>query len=183
MSNANRNPRPRRKSMQRVREAPEEVSQLLEGDVPRGRPPRDLDEPTGRLRNKHPLILAPLGEAVLEQYAMLHRLRGLQVFSRPQSGVFVVLGQTQDLVAGVVTWPTSGPYVLVEGLITNRAFPLRVRHRAVVACAIEVIGFCQQIGKTPAAFVRSASLVRMARRVGATVVVGAMALGPSWRAL
>ena len=48
---------------------------------------------------------------------------------------------------------------------------------------IEAIGFCQQIGKTPVAFVRSASMVRIARRMGATVAVGAMALGPSWRAL
>lgn len=120
---------------------------------------------------------------MLEQYAALHRLRGLQVFSRPQSGVFVVSGKTQGLVAGVVTWPTSGSYVLVEGLITNEAFPVRVRHRAVVACAIEAIGFCQQIGKTPVAFVRSASMVRIARRMGATVAAGAMALGPSWRAL
>jgi hypothetical protein len=72
----------------------------------------------------------------------------------------------QDLIAGVMVYDTSGPFLFFEHLVTNETAPLRVRWEGVDLMASEIRAMCRMVGKLPFLLIRHRGIERIIRRYG-----------------
>lgn len=78
--------------------------------------------------------------------------------------LFVAHGD--DLVAGVMVYDTTGPFLFFEHLVTNPAFLPRTRWMAVDMMAGEMMTMCRHAGKLPQVIVRHRGILQILKRYG-----------------
>lgn len=78
----------------------------------------------------------------------------------------LLVAEGEDLVAGVMVYDSTGPFLFFEHLITNETATFRARHRAVSLMAQEMMSMCRHFGKVPQVAVKDTSLKKILERVG-----------------
>ena len=106
------------------------------------------------------------------KYRELLTQRGIS-FSPWPSRMALFVAEGPFLVAGVMAYDTTGPYIIFEHLVTNEAFGLKERHRAVMSIGVRIMSLCRHLGKVPHMTVRSLAMKAMLGRLGLSRVRGA----------
>lgn len=78
--------------------------------------------------------------------------------------LFVANGD--ELVAGVMVYDTSGPFLFFEHLVTNPAVSHRQRWMAVDMMAAEMLTMCRHAGKLPQVIVKHRGIAQILKRYG-----------------
>lgn len=71
-----------------------------------------------------------------------------------------------DLVAGVMVYDSSGPFLHFQHLVTNETAPLKTRWAAVDLMASEILVLCRHLNKLPMVLVSHKGIARILRRHG-----------------
>ena len=79
-------------------------------------------------------------------------------------GILVAHGD--ELIAGVMAYDTTGPFIFFEHLVTNETAPPKQRWAAVDMIAGEVLTVCRVMGKLPQMLIRHKGVERIIRRHG-----------------
>jgi len=110
-----------------------------------------------------------------DKYAEIceHRKVPLSWFTK--TALFVAEGE--ELVAGVLIYDTTGPYLFFEHLVTNETATLRQRHKAVKMMAEQVVPYCRTVGKYPMIMVRHKGITAVLKGIG---MVSAQASGMTY---
>jgi len=82
------------------------------------------------------------------------------------SRLALLVAEGDELVAGVMVYDSTGPFLFFEHLVTNETATLRVRHRAVALMAEEMMNMCRLMGKVPQIAVRHRSIKAILERSG-----------------
>lgn len=82
------------------------------------------------------------------------------------SRMALLVAEGKDLVAGVMVYDSTGPFLFFEHLVTNETASYRTRHRAVSLMADELINMCRLMGKVPQVAVKHRGLEKILERVG-----------------
>lgn len=104
-------------------------------------------------------------EEWIRKYLELAELRQLGFRPWP-SRLALLVAHGDDLVAGVMVYDSTGPFLFYEHLITSPLLPARQRWEAVTMMAEEMISFCRHFGKVPQIAVNHRSLKKILSRVG-----------------
>lgn len=92
-----------------------------------------------------------------------HRNVGFRIWP---SRMALLVAEGKELVAGVMAYDTSGPFLFFEHLVTNETAPLRKRWEAVSMMATEMVSMCRHQGKVPQIAVRHRGVEKILERVG-----------------
>lgn len=101
----------------------------------------------------------------VNKYAQLCDDRQLGISVWP-SRLCLLVADGKELVAGVMVYDTSGPFLFFEHLVTNETASLRQRHKAVEMMAGEMVSMCRHLAKVPMVLVRHQGLKRILKRYG-----------------
>ena len=71
-----------------------------------------------------------------------------------------------ELIAGVMAYDTTGPFVFFEHLVTNETAHPRLRWAAVDMIAGEVLNVCRLMGKMPQMLIRHKGIERIIKKHG-----------------
>jgi hypothetical protein len=71
-----------------------------------------------------------------------------------------------ELIAGVMVYDSTGPFLFFEHLITNETAPARTRWAAVSLMAEEMMSMCRHVGKVPQVTVRHTGIKKILKRAG-----------------
>lgn len=82
------------------------------------------------------------------------------------SRLALLVAEGQELIAGVMAYDSTGPFIFFEHLITNETAPARMRWAAVSLMAEEMMTMCRHFGKVPQITVRHKGIKRILERVG-----------------
>ncbi len=82
------------------------------------------------------------------------------------SRLALLVAEGQELIAGVMVYDSTGPFLFFEHLITNETAPARTRWAAVSLMAEEMMTMCRHFGKVPQITVRHKGIRRILERVG-----------------
>ncbi len=104
-------------------------------------------------------------EQWLGKYQELARARNLGFQPWP-SRMAILAVDGQDLLAGVMVYDSTGPFLFFEHLITNPDVSPRARWAAVSSMAEEMMSMCRHFGKVPQVTVRHKGIKRILERVG-----------------
>jgi hypothetical protein len=104
-------------------------------------------------------------EEWLRKYLALAEDRKLPFTIWP-SRMALLVAEGKDLVAGVMVYDSTGPFIFFEHLVTNETATHRQRHRAVSMMADELMNMCRLLGKVPQVAVKHRGLQRILERVG-----------------
>ncbi len=77
-----------------------------------------------------------------------------------------MVGSGSELVAGVLSYDTTGPHVFFEHLVTNQTAGIKLRHQAVRMMAEEMVRYCRTSGKIPHVLVRHLGIANILASVG-----------------
>lgn len=78
----------------------------------------------------------------------------------------LMVAEGKDLVAGVMVYDSTGPFLFFEHLVTNETATHRQRWAAVDLMASEVLVMCRHAGKLPQIIVRHKGIAKILRRHG-----------------
>lgn len=78
----------------------------------------------------------------------------------------LLVADRDELIAGVMAYDTSGPFIFFEHLVTNETAPARMRWNAVEMMAGEILPMCRMVGKLPQVLVRHKGIERILKRHG-----------------
>lgn len=98
------------------------------------------------------------------EYSRLFLLRKLS--PPPWSEHALFIEHSPDMVAGFCMYPTKGPYVFCEHLVTNPTLPAKVRHKGLCVLLGSLKLYCAATGKVPLIVARHRGLVKVLRRMG-----------------
>lgn len=104
-------------------------------------------------------------EQWLGKYQDLAFRRGLGFKPWP-SRMAILVADGMELVAGVMVYDSTGPFLFFEHLITNETAPPRMRWAAVSMMAVEMMEMCRHFGKVPQVTVRHKGIKKILERVG-----------------
>lgn len=104
-------------------------------------------------------------EQWMGKYQELGRKRNIGFQPWP-SRLTLFVADGQDLVAGVMVYDSTGPFLFFEHLITNPDLPGRLRLAAVKLMAVQMIEMCRHFGKVPQITVRHKGIIRILESVG-----------------
>lgn len=110
----------------------------------------------------------------LGKYNDLVHQRNLAFVPWP-SRLALLVAEGRELVAGVMVYDSTGPFLFFEHLITNETAPARMRWAAVTLMAEQMIAMCRMLGKVPQITVRHRGIKRILERVG-LVAPGALVM-------
>lgn len=82
------------------------------------------------------------------------------------SRMALLVADGKDLVAGVMVYDSTGPFLFFEHLVTNETASYKTRHRAVSLMADELMNMCRLMGKVPQVAVKHRGVQRILERVG-----------------
>ena len=82
------------------------------------------------------------------------------------SRLALLAAEGDSLVAGVMAYDTSGPFLFFEHLVTDPSAPLSLRWAAVDLMASEVLTVCRVLSKLPQVVVSSRGIAKILRRHG-----------------
>jgi hypothetical protein len=82
------------------------------------------------------------------------------------SRLALLAARGDDLVAGVMAYDTTGPFIFFQHLVTNPLAPIRARWAAVDLMAGEILGMCRMLNKLPEITVSSRGIAKILRRHG-----------------
>ncbi len=82
------------------------------------------------------------------------------------SRMAILVAEGLELVAGVMVYDSTGPFLFFEHLITNPSMPSRTRWAAVNLMAEEMMVMCRHFGKVPQITVRHKGVKRILERAG-----------------
>ncbi len=82
------------------------------------------------------------------------------------SRLALLCAEGRELIAGVMVYDTTGPFLFFQHLVTNETAPLRMRWGAVDLMAGEIISMCRMMGKLPNLIVSSSGIARILERHG-----------------
>ncbi len=82
------------------------------------------------------------------------------------SRLALMVAEGRELVAGVMVYDSTGPFLFFEHLVTNETAPLRTRYAAVDLLAEESLRMCRMMGKVPQITVRYRGLQRILEKHG-----------------
>lgn len=82
------------------------------------------------------------------------------------SRLTVFIAEGKELVAGVMVYDTTGPFLFFEHLVTNPEAPLKLRFRAVNLLVEECLSMCRHLGKLPQVMVQHAGIKRILEKHG-----------------
>ncbi len=82
------------------------------------------------------------------------------------SRLALLVAEGQELIAGVMVYDSTGPFLFFEHLITNETAPARNRWAAVSMMAVEMMQMCRHFGKVPQVTVRHKGIKKILERVG-----------------
>ena len=104
-------------------------------------------------------------EEWLGKYLRIGRQRdiGFQIWP---SRMAILVAEGKELIAGVMVYDSTGPFLFFEHLLTDPEAPLRKRHHAVTLMAQELMHMCRHFGKVPQVSVRHRGIQRILERVG-----------------
>ncbi len=88
---------------------------------------------------------------------------GFQIWPSRMS---LLVAEGRNLIAGVMVYDSTGPFLFFEHLVTNESASLRARHRAVSLMADEMVSMCRHFGKVPQVSVRHRGIRAILERVG-----------------
>jgi hypothetical protein len=130
------------------------------------------------------LFAVPLGPEIWQQYTGFFKYREggrLSVPPAPRAGAWIVT-QRGQLVAGYCIYSTDASFLFAEGLATDPAAPLRLRHKAVEHVILVVNAFAATTGKHIVATPRVRGVAKVLARYGFQMQPGViMTSGPSLR--
>lgn len=92
-----------------------------------------------------------------------------------KTGLFVAEGD--ELVAGVLIYDTTGPFLFFEHLVTNETASMRKRYVAVRMMAAQIENYSRTMGKYPMILVRHKGIELILKRAG---LVSAQASGMTY---
>ena len=104
-------------------------------------------------------------EEWLAKYEDLCFQRGLPFKPWP-SRLALLAAYGPELIAGVMVYDSSGPFLHFQHLVTNETAPLRTRWAAVDLMAGEILTLCRHMNKLPMILVSSKGIARLLRRHG-----------------
>jgi hypothetical protein len=78
----------------------------------------------------------------------------------------LLVAEGKELVAGVMVYDSTGPFLFFEHLVTNETASLRDRWRAVSLMAGEMMTMCRHVGKLPQVAVKHWGIQRILERAG-----------------
>lgn len=104
-------------------------------------------------------------EEWLGKYQDLAFQRGLGFKPWP-SRIALLVAEGRELVAGVMVYDSTGPFLFFEHLLTNETAPPRTRWAAVSLMAEEMMTMCRHFGKVPQVTVRHKGIKKILERVG-----------------
>jgi len=78
----------------------------------------------------------------------------------------ILVAEGRELVAGVMVYDSTGPFLFFEHLITNETCPPRMRWAAVSLMAEELVSMCRHLGKVPQVTVRHKGIRKILERAG-----------------
>jgi hypothetical protein len=82
------------------------------------------------------------------------------------SRLTVFVAEGSELVAGVLAYDTSGPFLVFEHLVTNETASLRQRYQAADILVGECVRMCRLMGKFPMVQVRHKGIKRILEKHG-----------------
>lgn len=82
------------------------------------------------------------------------------------SRLTLLVAEGQELIAGVMVYDSTGPFLFFEHLVTNPDFPARARWAAVKLMAVQMVEMCRHFGKVPQVTVRHKGIRRILESVG-----------------
>jgi hypothetical protein len=82
------------------------------------------------------------------------------------SRLTVFIAEGKELVAGVMVYDTTGPFLFFEHLVTNETASLRARYRAVNLLVEECLSMCRHLGKLPQVMVQHVGIKRILEKHG-----------------
>ena len=82
------------------------------------------------------------------------------------SRLSLLVAEGKELIAGVMVYDSTGPFLFFEHLITNETAPLRTRWAAVSIMAEEMMNMCRHLGKVPQVTVRHKGIKRILEKAG-----------------
>ena len=102
------------------------------------------------------------------EYSRLFLLRKLSPPPHSEHALFIVHGEPQrpEMVAGFCMYPTKGPYVFCEHLVTNPGVRPMVRHKGLCVLLGALKLYCASTGKVPLIVARHKGLVKVLMRAG-----------------
>lgn len=92
-----------------------------------------------------------------------HRDIGFRIWPSRMS---ILVAEGKELIAGVMVYDSTGPFLFFEHLLTNETASLRKRHAAVNLMAQELMSMCRHFGKVPQVSVRHRGIRKILERVG-----------------
>lgn len=104
-------------------------------------------------------------EEWLRKYLELAKDRQLPFDPWP-SRMALLVAKGKELVAGVMVYDSTGPFLFFEHLITNETASYRTRHQAVSLMADELVSMCRHFGKVPQVAVRHRGVKKILERAG-----------------
>jgi len=104
-------------------------------------------------------------EEWVRKYLELAQDRNLPFTIWP-SRMALLVAEGKDLVAGVMVYDSTGPFLFFEHLVTNETASYRIRHRAVSLMAGEMMNMCRLMGKVPQVAVKHRGVMKILERVG-----------------
>jgi hypothetical protein len=97
------------------------------------------------------MFLCPLTPRLWEQFQKLHRdQESLPMQQVPSEVAFVCDSldfAKQSIISAVVIYKTDGPWLMIENLVTNPAFPMRTRYLATDLCLSSARAVATQSGQ------------------------------------
>lgn len=109
--------------------------------------------------------LVCLTDEWLRKYNEICEQRGLDYKVWP-SRLAVMVAEGRDLVAGVMAYDTTGPFILFEHLVTNETASLKTRYRASDMLVGECVRLCRLMNKIPFVTVRHAGVKKILEKHG-----------------
>jgi hypothetical protein len=82
------------------------------------------------------------------------------------SRMALLVAEGMELIAGVMVYDSTGPFLFFEHLITNGKVPSRTRWAAVSLMAEEMMTMCRHFGKVPQVTVRHKGIKKILKRAG-----------------
>lgn len=101
----------------------------------------------------------------VRKYLELAREREVPFDPWPSRMALLVV-EGDELIAGVMVYDSTGPFLFFEHLVTNETATHRQRHRAVSLMAEELMSMCRHFGKVPQVGVKHRGLKRILERAG-----------------
>jgi hypothetical protein len=101
----------------------------------------------------------------MRKYTELCEDRGLGFEPWP-SRLSVMVAEGKELVAGVMVYDSTGPFLFFEHLVTNETASLRQRYHAADILVGECVRMCRLMGKVPMVQVRHKGIKRILEKHG-----------------